>query len=344
MTYSQFFTRPSRVVVERIFIGTLAAIALLAHTTAVAFFFETTSASELVAELPDQNLQTTSLLKAAVHSNPNPAKGGGDILVEDGALVPMGDVTGDNKTVSKITNGEISIYVVREGDTLSQIAEMFEVSSKTILWANDLTNANQIHPGDSLIILPITGVRHIVKKGDTIQSIAKKYDGDVDDILAYNQLASASDISVGDTIVIPDGTITATASSKAGTTRKSSGGTVSGGNGAYTNPLPGGVKTQGIHGYNGVDLAAPAGTPILAAAGGTVIIARNNNGWNGGYGNYVVIKHPKGSQTLYAHMSQVAVTEGETVSQGEVIGYVGSTGRSTGNHLHFEVRGAVNPF
>jgi murein DD-endopeptidase MepM/ murein hydrolase activator NlpD len=257
----------------------------------------------------------------------------------------VGDAAGKHASVSKITNGEISIYTVRDGDTLSEIAEMFEVSSKTILWANDLTNANQIHPGDSLIILPITGVRHVVKDGDTIQSIAKKYDGDVDDILAYNQLASASDISVGDTIVIPDGTIAATASAKAATAQKSSGGTkVSSGNGIYTNPLPGSIKTQGIHGYNGVDLAAPAGTPILAAAGGTVIVARNNGAWNGGYGNYVVIKHSNGTQTLYAHMSRVAAAEGDTVSQGEVIGYVGSTGRSTGNHLHFEVRGAVNPF
>jgi LysM repeat protein len=317
-----------------------AVMALLVHTTARAFLFETTAASEPESAEREQNLQTVPLLKAAVHSNPNPAKGGGDILVEDGALVPVGDASGKNNTVTKVVNGEISVYVVRDGDTLSQIAEMFDVSAKTILWANELSNANKIRPGDALVILPITGVRHVVKKGDTIQTIAKKYSGDVDDILAYNQLTSAEDIAVGDTVVIPDGTIAAASQPK---TAVRSGGSAGTQGSAYTHPLPGARRTQGIHGYNGVDLAAPVGTPILAAASGEVIISRAS-GWNGGYGLYVVIKHPKGSQTLYAHMSRTAVAAGASVTQGQVIGYVGSTGRSTGDHLHFEVRGAANPF
>jgi murein DD-endopeptidase MepM/ murein hydrolase activator NlpD len=108
-------------------------------------------------------------------------------------------------------------------------------------------------------------------------------------------------------------------------------------------PLTGGIKTQGIHGYNGVDIGASTGTPILAAAGGEVIISRAE-GWNGGYGIYVVIRHDNGTQTLYAHMSQDIVSVGQRVSQGEVIGYVGNTGRSSGPHLHFEIRGATNPF
>jgi LysM repeat protein len=333
----------SRRTAERTLIISFAIIALLAHTTARAFLFETTAASEPEPQFKEQNLQTVSLLKAAVHSDPNPAKGGGDILVEDGALVAVSDASGKNTTVSRVVNGEISVYVVREGDTLSQIADMFDVSAKTILWANDLSNANRIRPGDSLVILPITGVRHVVKSGDTIQTIAKKYDGDVDDILAYNQLTSAESISVGDTVVIPDGTLAATSQPKAVVATRSSGSAASGGGSAYTHPLPGAQRTQGIHGYNGIDLAAPAGTPILASAGGEVIVSRAS-GWNGGYGLYVVIKHPKGSQTLYAHMSSTAVAAGATVAQGQVIGYVGSTGRSTGDHLHFEVRGATNPF
>lgn len=108
-------------------------------------------------------------------------------------------------------------------------------------------------------------------------------------------------------------------------------------------PLRGGVKSQGIHGYNGIDIAAPVGTPILASADGAVILARTS-GYNGGYGLYVVIKHNNGTQTLYAHMSRVNVSVGQTVTQGEVIGAVGNTGRSTGPHIHFEVRGARNPF
>lgn len=319
-----------------------------------ALFGKTVSAEpEPVAYVQEQNLQTVPLLRAALHTDPNPAKGGGDILVEDGALVPSGDISGkDQKVNTKTQNGEISLYVVREGDTLSQIAEMYDVSAKTILWANDLGNANLIKPGKELIILPITGVRHVVKKGDTLKSIAKKYsatdasskdiEDTVSDIVAYNQLASAEDISIGDTVIIPDGTIAAPA--KGATPSKTSGVAVGGGSANYGNPLPGAVKTQGIHGYNGVDLSGVSvGTPVLAAAAGEVIVAKSS-GWNGGYGLYVVVKHANGTQTLYGHLSSVAVSVGQVVAKGQKLGGMGNTGRSTGPHLHFEVRGARNPF
>jgi murein DD-endopeptidase MepM/ murein hydrolase activator NlpD len=108
--------------------------------------------------------------------------------------------------------------------------------------------------------------------------------------------------------------------------------------------MPGAIITQGLHGWNGIDLGAARGTPIHAAAGGTVIVARSGGAWNGGYGNYVVITHSNGTQTLYGHMKSVIVSPGQGVSAGQVIGYEGSTGASTGPHLHFEVRGAANPF
>jgi len=109
-------------------------------------------------------------------------------------------------------------------------------------------------------------------------------------------------------------------------------------------PLVGGVRTQGVHGYNGVDLGAAEGTPFMASAPGEVIVARAS-GWNGGYGQYIVIRHDNGTQTLYAHASGIVVGIGQRVVQGQVIGYVGSTGRSTGPHLHFEIRGGPrNPF
>jgi murein DD-endopeptidase MepM/ murein hydrolase activator NlpD len=113
--------------------------------------------------------------------------------------------------------------------------------------------------------------------------------------------------------------------------------------GYYGNPVPGAIVTQGIHGWNGVDLGAPSGTPIYAAAAGTVIVSKVG-GYNGGYGNYVVIDHGNGTQTLYSHFSSVSVSLGEAVSKGERLGGVGRTGDATGNHLHFEVRGARNPF
>src|SRR5262249_23560756 len=114
--------------------------------------------------------------------------------------------------------------------------------------------------------------------------------------------------------------------------------------GYYLPPVVGGTKTQGIHGYNAVDIGAPVGTPILSSATGDVIVAKQG-GWNGGYGSYVVIQHENGSQTLYGHASRVIVYAGEHVVQGQVIAYVGATGKATGPHVHFEIRNGIrNPF
>lgn len=114
--------------------------------------------------------------------------------------------------------------------------------------------------------------------------------------------------------------------------------------GYFGHPLNGaGRLSQGLHGHNGIDFSAPPGTPIYAAAAGSATTVKSDGGWNSGYGNYVVVSHPNGTSSLYAHMSSVAISGG-SVSKGQLIGYVGRTGASTGNHLHFEVRGAQNPF
>lgn len=286
------------------------------------------------------------LLSSQTNIDPNAAHGGGDIIIDEGALI-SGGAFGEEAYRETYSSGEISIYVVRENDSLSQIADMFGVTTNTILWANDLNDAT-IHEGQSLVILPIVGVRHIVKSGDTIDTIAEKYKGNAEEILSYNQLAANTELAVGETLIIPGGNMHTAAPKQ--TTKssvpaaQSSAEVATGGSGGYfSHPLPGAIRTQGIHGYNGVDLAANSGTPIRAAAAGDVIVSRSS-GWNGGYGNYIVIKHSNGTQTLYAHNSSNAVGVGAHVSAGEVIGYVGSTGRSTGAHLHFEVRGSSNPF
>ncbi len=313
--------------------------------TALAGIFNT---EEPKAQLVKESAENLPLLRAATNIDPNPAKGGGDILVDDFALVPDSGPFGgsDSSKVSEQT-GEISVYVVREGDSLSKIAQMFHVTTNTILWANDISNPSTIQPGDSLIILPITGVRHIVKSGDTIASIVKKYSGDEEDILAYNQLSKGVTLTPGMTVVIPGGEMHTTAPVKVASKSAAGGGgktsNTSVARGYFTHPVPGAVRTQGIHGYNGVDLGAPAGTPVRAAAAGQVIVSKPA-GYNGGYGQYIVVKHANGTQTLYAHLSSNLVGVGTQVAQGQVIGKVGNTGRSTGNHLHFEVRGAANPF
>ena len=290
------------------------------------------------------NSQTIPVLRAALNIDPNPSKGGGGIIiVDDEALLSE---IGPSGTLAEIeerpaSSDEISIYVVREGDSLSQIAKMFNVSTNTVIWANDIKRGSFITPGQTLVILPITGVRHTVVKGETVKSITKKYGGDYEEILQYNDLTTESTIAVGDIIVIPDGEIATPKYTSAGLiVRGSSGPTYSG---YYIMPLTAGRRSQGLHGYNGVDYAAPSGTPILASASGDVIISKGL-GWNGGYGKYIVIKHGNGTQTLYAHNSSNIVYSGQRVVQGQVIGYVGSTGRSTGAHVHFEIRGAKNPF
>lgn len=237
-------------------------------------------------------------------------------------------------------NDQIQVYEVKAGDTLSDVAKMFDVSKNTIAWANDIKNG-KLSPGDTLIILPVSGVKHTIKKGDTFKSIAKKYKASQDDILSFNDLSAGDTLVVGDVIIVPDGEVVVDAPVKVAPKKKKI--YASAGAGYYSRPLIGGVKTQGIHGHNGVDIGTPVGTPLLAAAEGTVLVAKSS-GYNGGYGKMVIISHSNGTQTVYGHMSSVYVSTGQSVQRGEQIGESGNSGRSTGPHLHFEIRGAENPF
>ncbi len=293
---------------------------------------------------PGGNVQTMSLLKPATNIDPTAGRGGGDIvIVDDSALLPEEGPSGTIADIEKPKNGTISTYVVRPGDTLSGIAKLFGVSPNTILWANDMPRGSSLKVGQVLTILPVTGVKYTVKKGDTLASIAKKFGGDSTEIANYNGIDGS--LSAGVEIIIPDGEVAAVASAKSGSAPRSASpqGTATA-IGYYLRPIVGGVRTQGIHGYNGIDIAAPVGTPVLASAAGTVIVAKEG-GWNGGYGSYVVIEHDNGSQTLYSHESSVVVFVGQTVVQGQVIGYVGASGKATGPHVHFEIRNGIrNPF
>jgi len=292
------------------------------------------------------NAQNIQLLESSLSYESTGAKGGGDItIVNNNSLLPDSGPIG---TIADIedhaSSDQISIYVVREGDNLSQIASMFNVSVNTIVWSNDIARGSKIVPGQTLVILPISGVKYEVKKGDTVKSIAKKLNGDADEIIKFNDLPATGQLADGQTIIVPNGEIAPALAAKPNL--KSS--PVRGANGPsyadyYIRPIVAGRKSQGLHGYNGVDLADSCGTPVMASASGDVIINRSG-GWNGGYGNYVVVSHSNGTQTLYSHLSSSIVSAGWHVVRGQVIGYVGSTGKSTGCHLHFEVRGAKNPF
>ncbi len=297
-----------------------------------------------------QNSQKISFLEATAAIDPIHARGGGDITtIDDTALVAEIGPSGTINNIEARTNqGKISLYVVRRGDTLSGVAKIFNVNLHTILWANDLPRNATISYGQTLIILPVDGVQHVIKKGDTLKSITKKYQGDVDEVILLNNLSDMNSLIPGDIIVIPNGTEPADPQSTiVKNSRRQTIARYPSYKGYYSHPFPTmRLKTQGIHGYNGVDLGGPVGEPVLAAAEGTIIVSnyRGGNPWFGGYGNYIVIEHANGTQTLYAHLSDVFITIGTRVEKEQVIGSVGNTGRSTGPHLHFEVRGARNPF
>lgn len=301
---------------------------------------------------PVDNLQTMALLQPTPASirTASDEEINSSMVADNNALVPSSNaveaITGS--PAQNIFSGETSIYVVRGGDTLDQIAKMFGVTVDTILSANDLKKGAKLKEGDILLILPYSGVEYTVVKGDTLESIAKKHKVALNDILSANDIDSGTKILPGEKLMIPGASMLVEAPKSTGSTSSksstgSSGATVDT-TGYFSHPLPGARRTRGIipRVHKGVDLAARAGTPILAAADGTVEIARY--GWNGGFGNYVVIKHSNGTRTLYAHMSKLGTSYGTKVEKGEVIGYVGNTGRSRGDHLHFEVLGGKNPF
>ena len=307
------------------------------------------------------NSQNIELLQANVSSS-SVLQDENDVnIVSDNAILPAVGLLGvaDGKDVAALSSQETSVYVVRKGDSLVAIANMFGVSINTILWANDMKKGDKLVEGDVLFILPISGVEHTVTKGQTLQSIAKLYKAEVGDIAFYNDIAENAQLVVGDKLMIPDGEMADEGGDKPAPNLKAT--EVKDKNyyatsllkniiGYFINPLPTGHKTQGLHGpgRRGIDIGAPTGTNLYASAPGTVTAVKNGcvvgpKRCGGGYGNMVIIQHPNGTKTLYGHMSKVLTKIGAQVNRGEVIGLVGNTGRSTGPHVHFEVFNAKNP-
>lgn len=240
-------------------------------------------------------------------------------------------------------DGNILTYEIEQGDSLQSIADDFGVSISTLLSANNIPAGTKLKLGDKLAILPVDGVKHIVKVGDTIESIAQKYKADPDRIIAFNGLSDDGDIKTSDTLVIPGGEYHEPISAKYAPAQSLRVQDLPNLIGYYGLPS-GGRITQGLHRFNGVDIGGRdwCNTPLYAAAAGTIITA-DSQGWNGGYGKYIKIAHDNGTITLYAHSSQLLVNVGQYVGKGQTIALMGSTGRATGCHVHFEVRGARNP-
>lgn len=248
-------------------------------------------------------------------------------------------------TDSSDTSGEISRtkmveYTVQSGDVIGRIAEKFGVSANTILWENNLTWNSTIRPGQTLRILQDSGINHEVVSGDTVLGIAKKYQANADTIIKANKLADASDISIGDLLFIPDGVrpTRIVSSYQAPDTSSTTIPPSAADPDTDTKllwPVLSKRITQYYHwGHSGLDIGDKTGNPIYAAEAGKV----ERSGWSKGYGYNVIINHGNGIQTLYAHASKLLVEAGDSVSRGQTIALVGSTGWSTGPHLHLEVR------
>ena len=269
------------------------------------------------------------------------------IITSVGDALKRPDITATDIT-PKLRDSIIT-YVVQEGDTISEIAENFNLSTNTILWENNIGPRNFIKPGQELVILPVTGATHTIKRGDTLNAIASRYKAKPGDILEVNKLADASELKIGSKVVIPDGippapVIPISYSSGLADIRSIF---------KPAKPIAGKLNwpttakriTQYFRGWrhSGLDIGAKRNQPIYAADDGVVA----TSGWNkGGYGYYIIIDHGNGFHTLYAHNNENYVKKGARVKKGEIIAAIGSTGRSTGPHLHFEVRvsgNRVNP-
>lgn len=259
-------------------------------------------------------------------------------------------------------------YTAVQGDTINSVAERYNLKPESIAWCNDRRIIFVLRPTDVLQIPPVDGACHRVlgTREETIAEIAAQYQiADpyliIDSVYNYPNLVGIGPDDIlpgGKNIFIPGGQGEAITWNPGRAEERNADGSVrtvtfapgqpgscgpvepSGGT-FWSNPLPIATWMRGFYaGHTGIDLAAPTGTPIRAANGGRVIFA----GWsNWGYGNAVVIEHGPVTSTLYGHMSSVGVGCGQFVNAGDVIGFVGSTGNSSGPHLHFEIRNGEDP-
>ncbi len=239
-------------------------------------------------------------------------------------------------------------YEVQSGDTIGTIAQKHGITINTLLWANNLSVRSTIRPGDSLQILPTDGLTHTIKSGDTILAIANKYDAEASEVLAYNNLTSASALSIGEELIIPGGSQPAAVPRRRSVAR------------VFTPPAP--STPAGNPGATAPDTSAASGRMVWPTDLRVITqyygwrhtgldvdchFTHNNyaadagyvqySGWKGGYGLTVEINHGNGLVTRYGHNAKNYVSAGEQVSKGQAIGLCGTTGRSTGTHLHFEV-------
>jgi len=285
------------------------------------------AATEIEPAVTDTLLAATT--KQAVVPTTNDMPSGVDRASVRSTGEPIGIFSGQ---------GSIITYVVKKGDTLSQIAREFGVSVQTITGVNPTLRANTIQVGQELSILPVSGVLYYVQGGEDVDYIANLFGVSADRIREYNKEAISynNPLSAGTSILIPGGTAIGSVGRAPKLPKLS---------GYFTMPTNG-FNWGRLHNYNAVDIANVCGTPVMAAAEGLVVEVVAD-GWNNGYGHMVLIEHPNETKTRYAHMQDISVEVGDYIKQNAQVGTMGNTGNihgPTGCHLHFEVEGAANPF
>ncbi len=240
---------------------------------------------------------------------------------------------GIQTTISEKPRDQVITYAVAAGDTLSTTAQKFGVSVDTIKWANDLKR-DSLSIGQELKIPPVSGIVHKVKEGDTVQSIAKRYKTESQKIVnfPFNDFADLDTfaLNVGQTLIVPDGVLP-----EAPAIVRPLPPVFAGGTGQFLWPAGGVISQYPVWYHNAVDIANNTAPGIAAADAGVVADVQY---LRYGYGYHVIVGHGEGLSTLYAHMSEIYVTPGDRLSRGQILGRMGSSGRSTGMHLHFEVR------
>lgn len=236
--------------------------------------------------------------------------------------------------ISKKPRDQVELYTVKQGDIIAKIAEKYGVTIDTVKWVNDL-KGDSLNVGQQLKIPPVTGIVHKVREGETLQTIAKKYRTDAQKIVNYpfNDFADLETFALtsGQTLIVPDGVMPSAVPIFIAPAPP----IATGANGQFLWPTSGLITQYPIWYHMAFDIANSTAPGVMAAAKGTVILVEY---LRYGYGQHIIIDHGGGISSLYGHLSEMYVKPGDSVARGQVIGRMGSTGRSTGTHLHFEAR------
>jgi murein DD-endopeptidase MepM/ murein hydrolase activator NlpD len=274
-------------------------------------------------------LQETPLTKQPTEPEPQ---------IDDTPPEPM-------KPISTSSVVSMRLYSVQKNDNLWEIANDHDIDLYTLLSANKIKNPHLLHQGQKLRIPTQRGVLHKVEKNETLEEVAIQYDITLQSIIDANGIEDPDSVQIGTELFAPSARIPKKLRTHLLPERKKTStrfimpaqGRISGGYGYRTHPV---LRRRKLH--QGIDIVGRYGSPVKAAMAGKV----RYSDWMGSYGKLVIIEHDNGFETRYAHNSRLKAKNGDVVRQGQVIALIGKTGRTTGTHLHFEIRvkgKAVNP-